>query len=124
MITDSGILVLQGVLSAVTIDHLPNEVTDDTNTLKWSEPQNNGRVITKYTVYQRIVTDGTPQRWIKLKTIKDVSVRELKVELKEGKVYEYVVTATNELGESSKVDGKIRRVKTPKGMLYIKLKLL
>ena len=122
VITDSDILVLQGVPSAATIDDLPNEVTDDTITLKWSEPQNNGKVITQYTVYQRIVTDGKPQEWIRLKTITDVSVRELKVELEEGKVYEFVVTATNELGESFKEDEKIRRVKASNSMFYVKLK--
>ena len=39
------------------------------------------------------------------------SVRELTVELESGKVYEFVVTATNEFGESLKEDGKIMRVK-------------
>ena len=122
MITDSDVLVLQGVPSAATIDDLPDEVTDNTITLKWSEPQNNGKVITQYTVYQRIVTDGKPQEWIKLKTITDVSVRELKVELEEGKVYEFVVTATNELGESFIEDRKIKRVKASNSMFYVKLK--
>ena len=121
MITDSSILVLREIPSAATIENLPNEVTDDTITLKWSEPQNNGKVITEYTVYQRIVIDGKPQDWIKLKTVTDVSVREFKVELEEGKVYEFVVTATNELGESLREDGKIRRVKAPRGMFYIKV---
>ncbi|KAL9964823.1 hypothetical protein ACROYT_G028513 [Oculina patagonica] len=101
----------EGVPAAATIEDLPSEVTDDTITLKWSEPQNNGRVITQYTVYQRIVTDGKPGEWTKLKTITDISVRELKVELEKGKVYEFVVTATNELGESLKEDGMIKRVK-------------
>ena len=119
MITDSSILVLQGVPSAATIEDLPDEVTDDTITLKWSEPQNNGKVITQYTVYQRIVTDGKPGEWTKLKIITDVSVREFKVELEGGKVYEFVVTATNEFGESLKEDGKFRRVQAPRGMFYI-----
>ena len=113
MITDH-ILIHQGVPAAVTIEDLPNEVTDDTITLKWSEPQNNGKVITQYTVYQRIVTDGKPGEWTKLKTINDVSVRELKVELEKGKEYEFVVTATNGLGESLKEDGKVRRVTVDK----------
>jgi len=43
MITDSGILVNQGVPAAATIDDLPNEVTDDAITLKWSEPENYGK---------------------------------------------------------------------------------
>ncbi|KAL9966766.1 hypothetical protein ACROYT_G024885 [Oculina patagonica] len=101
----------EGVPATVTIDDLPSEVTDDTITLKWNEPQDNGKVITQYTVYQRVVTDGKPGEWIKVKTTTDVSVRELKVELKQGNGYEFVVTATNELGESLKDDGKIKRVK-------------
>ncbi|KAL9964203.1 hypothetical protein ACROYT_G027805 [Oculina patagonica] len=101
----------EGVPAAATIDDLPSEVTDDTITLKWSEPQNNGKVITHYTVYQRIVTDGKPGEWTELKTITATSVRELKVELEKGKVYEFVVTATNEFGESLKEGGKIKRVK-------------
>ena len=105
----------------MTIDNLPNEVTDDTVTLKWSEPQSNGKVITQYTVYQRIMADGKPGGWIKLKTVTDISVRELKVELERGKVYEFVVTATNELGESLKEDGKIMRLrlKASGGMFYM-----
>lgn len=116
---DLTILVLKGVPAAATIDDLPNEVTENTVTLKWGEPQNNGKVITQYTVYQRIVADGKPGQWIKLKTVPIFSARELKVELKLGKVYEFVVTAINELGESLKEDGKIMRleVKAFGGML-------
>ena len=110
MITDHDILVNQGVPAAATIDDLPSEVKEDTITLKWSEPQNNGKVIKQYTVYQRIVIDGKRGEWIKLKTITDISVRELKVELEKGKVYEFLVTATNEIGESLKEDGKITRI--------------
>jgi len=124
MITDSGILVSQGVPASATINDLPNEVTDNTITLKWDEPQNNGRVITQYTVYQRIVTDGKPGEWIKLTTITDVSVRQLQVELKKGEVNEFVVTATNEFGESLIEDGKITRVKAIGGKFYIKLNCL
>jgi len=112
-------LVFKGVPAAATIDDLPNEVADETVTLKWSEPQNNGKVITQYTVYQRIMTDGKPGEWIKLKTVTDISARELKVELEQGKVYEFVVTGTNKLGESLKENGKIMRlvVKAFGGML-------
>jgi len=78
--------------------------------LKWSEPQNNGKLITQYTVYQRIITDHKPGEWIKLKTVTDISARELKIELELSKVYEFVVTGTNELGESLKEDGKIMRL--------------
>ena len=112
-------LVLKGVPAAATIDDLPNEVTENTVTLKWSEPQNNGKVITQYTVYQRIVTDGKPGEWIKLKTITDVSVRELTVELEKGKEYEFVVTATNVHGESKIEEGNIKRVTTKGGMFTV-----
>ncbi len=93
-----------------------SEVTDDSITLKWSEPQNNGKVIKHYTVYQRILTDDKPGEWTELKTIAATSVRELKVELEKGKEYEFVVTATNELGESLKESGKIKRVKASGSM--------
>ena len=119
MITESGILLNLGVPAAATIDSLPNEVRDDTITLKWSEPENNGKDITQYTVYQRIVTDGKPREWIKLKTITDVSIKEWTVELESGNVYELVVTATNDFGESLKEEGKVVRVKASGGMCYI-----
>ena len=119
MITDGVILMNQGFPAASTIDSLPNEVTENTITLKWSEPENNGKDITQNTVYQRIVTDGKPGEWIKLKTITDVSIREWRVELESGKVYEFVVTATNDFGESLKEGGKVVRVKALGGMCYI-----
>ena len=111
VITDYNNLINEGVPAAATIDDLPDEVTDDTITLKWSEPQNNGKEITQYIVYKRIVNDGKPGEWIKLKIITDISARELKLDLEKTKVYEFVVTATNAFGESLKEDEKIKRVK-------------
>ncbi|KAJ7384342.1 hypothetical protein OS493_022455, partial [Desmophyllum pertusum] len=105
------VITKPSVPAAAEIYDLPSEVINDTITLKWREPKGNGKVITLYTVYQRIVTDGKQGEWTRLKTITDISVRELKVKLEKGKVYEFVVTATNELGESLKEDGKIKRVK-------------
>ena len=49
----------------VEIDVLPDETTDDTITLKWKEPESNGKNITMYTVYQRVVTDGKVGQWKK-----------------------------------------------------------
>ena len=86
----------------IKIDELPGETTDDTITLKWKEPESNGKVITMYTVYQRVVTDGKVGQWTEIKKIQDVSVRELKIALERGKVYQFAITATNELGESLK----------------------
>ena len=101
----------------VEIDELPGETTDDTITLKWKEPESNGKVITMYTVYQRVVTDGKVGQWTIIKEISDVSVRELKIALERGKVYQFAVTATNELGESLKQEEKnIQQVKTEGSM--------
>ena len=101
----------------VEIDKLPGETTDDTITLKWKEPESNGKVITMYTVYQRVVTDGKVEQWTIIKEINDVSVRELKITLERGKVYQFAVTATNELGESLKQeDENIQQVKAEESM--------
>ena len=101
----------------VEIDELPGETTDDTITLKWKEPESNGKVITMYTVYQRVVTDGKVGQWTEIRRIRDVSVRELKIPLERGKVYQFAVTATNELGESLKQKEKnIQQVKTERSM--------
>ena len=106
-----------GIPAAVEMSDIPSEVIGNTITLKWSEPQSYGREISQYTVYQRIANDGKPGEWDKLKTITNVSVRELEVELEKGKVYEFVVTATNIHGESSKDEGNSKRVKEIGGML-------
>ena len=101
----------------VEIDKLPGETTNDTITLKWKEPESNGRVITMYTVYQRVVTDGKVGQWTEIRRIRDVSVRELKIPLERGKVYQFAITATNELGESLKQEkANIQQVKTEGSM--------
>ena len=101
----------------VEIDELPDETTDDTITLKWKEPESNGKVIIMYTVYQRVVTDGKVGQWTVIRKIRDVSVRELKIALERGKVYQFAITATNELGESQKQEGaNIQQVKTEGSM--------
>ena len=101
----------------VEIDELPGETTDDTITLKWKEPESNGKVITMYTVYLRVVTDGKVGQWTIIKEISDVSVRELKITLERGKVYQFAITATNELGEGLKQEKtNIQQVKTDGGM--------
>ena len=106
-----------GAPDVVEIDQLPDETTDDTITLKWKEPESNGKVITMYTVYQRVVTDGKVGQWTIIKDISDVSVRELKITLERGKVYQFAVTATNELGESLKQgETNIQQVKAEGSM--------
>ena len=101
----------------VEIDKLPGETTNDTITLKWKEPESNGKVITMYTVYQRVVTDGKVGQWTIIGNISKVSVRELKITLERGKVYQFAITATNELGESLKQEkANIQQVKTEGSM--------
>ena len=101
----------------VKIDDLPGETTDNTITLKWKEPESNGKVITMYTVYQREVTDGKVGQWTEIKKIRDVSMRELKIALERGKVYQFAITATNELGESLKQEkANIQQVKAEESM--------
>ena len=101
----------------VEIDELPDETTDDTITLKWKEPESNGKDITMYTVYQRVVTDGKVGQWTIIRKIRDISVRELKIALERGKVYQFAITATNELGESLKQEkANIQQVKAKEGM--------
>ena len=101
----------------VEIDELPGETTDDTITLKWKEPESNGRVITMYTVYLRVMTDGKVGKWTIIKNISDASVRELKIPLERGKVYQFAITATNELGESLKQEkANIQQVKAEGSM--------
>ena len=79
-------------------------------TLKWEEPENNGAAITQYSVYQRILND---EQWTKIGTITEISKPEYVVKVETGKEYEFVVTATNKHGESSKDD--IKRVKISEG---------
>ena len=101
----------------VEIDELPGETTDDTITLKWKEPESNGKVITMYTVYLRVMTDGKVGQWTIIKKISDASVRELKIPLEIGKVYQFAITATNELGESLKQEkANIQQVKAEGSM--------
>ena len=106
-----------GAPDVVEIDELPDETTDNTITLKWKEPESNGKVITMYTVYQRVVTDGKVGQWTIIKNISKVSVIELKITLERGKVYQFAITATNELGESLKQEEtNIQQVKTEGSM--------
>ncbi|XP_066024524.1 neural cell adhesion molecule 1-like isoform X8 [Pocillopora verrucosa] len=105
--------IFEGAPDVVEIDKLPGETTNDTITLKWKEPESNRKVITMYTVYQRVVTDGKVGQWTVIRKTRDVSVRELKIPLERGKVYQFAITATNELGESLKQEkANIQQVKT------------
>ena len=63
-------------------------------------------------MYRRTVREnGTSLNWIKIKEITDTSDRNAVVNLEKGKEYEFVVTATNSLGEAGKEEGKIRKIR-------------
>ena len=91
---------------------MPAETKDPAITLKWKEAENNGALITQYTVYQRAVReDGTSLNWTKIKEITDMSDLKVVVSLEKGKEYEFVVSATNSFGEGGKEERKIRKIK-------------
>ena len=83
------------------------EVKDDEVTLKWKEPDNNGAVIMRYTIYKRI---GNDEQWTMVDVINDISKREFVIIVEKGKTYEFVVTATNKYGESLKNKDRIKIV--------------
>ncbi|XP_068687089.1 uncharacterized protein [Montipora foliosa] len=91
----------EGAPATVEIVGLPPETKNVSVIIKWKEPESNGAPITQYTVYQRIVNkNNTVGEWNKIEVIKDLSRREVIVELKRNQVYEFAVTATNKYGDS------------------------
>ena len=102
---------IPGVPAAAEITDFPAVTKDVIITLKWKEAKNNGAPITKYTVYQRTVReDGTSLNWVKIREITDTSDRKVVVYLEKGKVYEFIVSATNAFGEGGKEESKIRKI--------------
>ena len=80
-------------------------VKDDEVTLKWRKPEDNGAVITQYSIYQRSAND---EQWTRVAVINDISKLEYNVKVEKGKDCEFVVTATNKYGESLKNRGRIK----------------
>ena len=108
-----------GIPAAAEIIDLPADTKAGDLIIKWNAPKDNGATITQYTVYQRTVSDGAkPQKWIRLHAITDVSDRKAAVKLDKGKIYEFVVTATNKHGESFKEEEKIKKI-TVGGRYYL-----
>ena len=107
-----------GVPAAAEILGLPKETNNTKITLRWSEPENNGKPIKNYTVYQRTVKeDGTHRAWNRISVITDLSDLQVTVRLEKGKIYEFVVTATNEFGESLKEEKKRKNITVEGGKL-------
>ena len=74
-------------------------------TLKWRKPEDNGAVITQYSIYQRSAND---EQWTRVAVINDISKLEYNVKVEKGKDCEFVITATNKYGESLKNRGRIK----------------
>ena len=82
--------------------------------LKWKEASNNGLPITKYTVYQRTVKgNGEVKPW---EDVCSTLEHEHHVRsLERGKLYEFKVTATNEVGEGMEDEQYFKKVKVKAG---------
>jgi len=111
--TESALQITE-VPMPVQLNELPPKVDENHITLKWSQLQEEGESIDKYTVYRGTVDSfDRVSEWEVLKTIADSSVCECTVDgLERGKKYEFLVTATNKYGEGLKAEGK--RVKVSK----------
>ena len=82
--------------------------------LKWKETRDNGAPITKYTVYQRTVNGyAEVQPWKGIYSTLDHEYHVLNLE--RGEVYEFKVTATNEVGEGSEDEQYFKNVKVEAG---------
>ena len=82
--------------------------------MKWTKPETNGASIIKYSVYQRFVND---KKW-RREDISDTSKLDYCLKEDERMEYEFVVTATNKYGESSKT-ANIQTVKVLKGRFKV-----
>lgn len=91
------------------------KLKDGEVTLRWSKPNDKGANITEYSVYQR--TENNEQ-WKKIAVLSDVSKLEHVVKVEKGKKYQFVVTATNKYGESSKNKDNIKEVDVLGGKSY------
>ena len=101
---DDDSILSAGVPNQVKIVEYPSEIIEDRVTLTWRAPKDNGAVITEYIVYQREVNeDGSRSNWERKVSGRDVLQHEV-VGLESGKMYEFQVTATNQCGESTRVE--------------------
>ena len=86
------------------------EIEDGQITLTWTKPEENGAAITRYSVYKRIANDLT---WTKVADVQVTSSEKYVFKLERGKIYDLMMTATNEYGSSN--NSNIKTVKVPNG---------
>lgn len=83
--------------------------------LTWKQPASNGAVITRYKVYQK----GTKkEQWTEIETFNNATHEYVVSEVEKGGEYDFVVTATNEHGESP-IMGGCKGVKLPEGRFNV-----
>lgn len=83
--------------------------------LTWKQPASNGAVITRYKVYQK----GTKkEQWTEIETFNNATHEYVVSEVEKGGKYDFVVTATNEHGESP-IMGGCKGVKLPEGRFNV-----
>lgn len=80
--------------------------------LTWNQPASNGADITRYKVYQK---RANKEQWTEIETIiSNASHEYVFSEVEKGGEYDFVVTATNDYGDSPKMGG-CKGVKLPEG---------
>ena len=92
-------LRLTDIPEPVVITEALNE--DAKITLKWQKPEENGAAIILYSKYQRIAGE---EQWTNRENITDTSERSHVFNVRKGEKYEFVMTATNNYGESEKTN--------------------
>ena len=97
MTTWFSFLRLTDIPEPVVITEAINE--DGKITLKWQKPEENGAAIIQYSKYQRIADE---EQWTNRENITDTDKRSYVFKVKKGEKYEFVMTATNNYGESEK----------------------
>jgi hypothetical protein len=79
-------------------------------TLNWTKPDENGGIITKYTIYMKDVAHESV--WTKIDDVIDSSRLEYTISknIEYGRTYKFIVTAWNECGETVKDDKKAKTI--------------
>ena len=83
--------------------------------LTWKQPASNGAVIKRYNVYQK---GGIKEQLTEIEKINNAAREYIVSEVEKGEEYDFVVTATNDYGDSPKMGG-CKRVKMPEGRYNI-----
>ena len=83
--------------------------------LTWKQPASNGAVIKRYNVYQK---GGNKEQLTEIEKINNAAREYIVSEVEKGEEYDFVVTATNDYGDSPKMGG-CKRVKMPEGRYNI-----